>query len=221
MARMILVFTFVVYIKTHVGMHANLNISQDWRLSIRCILEINAESGWVRNVWALWNINNDLFNHRGGIGQISKRSGVIYRTEGFSDECILVAGFGNCKIQRTPVVYNLKDRVPLMRQGRKLCGNFHDNWLTVSNEPEAAICPCGLCFLKIFPFLIYYTTAAFKCLCCGRKMSPRTTSLCRNIFLIVTDHGLYVVKDAMSVSFRSDLFTSYIFTIFRQWNLLP
>jgi len=29
------------------------------------------------------------------------------------------------------------------------------------------------------------------------------------------------VKDAMPVSFRSELFISYIFTIFKQWNLLP
>jgi len=28
-------------------------------------------------------------------------------------------------------------------------------------------------------------------------------------------------KDAMPVSFISELFTSYISTIFRQWNLLP
>jgi len=28
-------------------------------------------------------------------------------------------------------------------------------------------------------------------------------------------------KDAMPVSFRSELFTSYILTIFKQWNLLP
>ena len=28
------------------------------------------------------------------------------------------------------------------------------------------------------------------------------------------------IKDAMSVSFRSVLFTSYILTIFKQWNLL-
>jgi len=28
-------------------------------------------------------------------------------------------------------------------------------------------------------------------------------------------------KDAMPVSFSSDLFTCYILTMFRQWNLLP
>jgi len=28
-------------------------------------------------------------------------------------------------------------------------------------------------------------------------------------------------KDARYVSFRSDLFTSYILTLFKQWNLLP
>jgi len=28
------------------------------------------------------------------------------------------------------------------------------------------------------------------------------------------------IKDAMPVSFRSELFTSYILTIFEQWNLI-
>ena len=32
---------------------------------------------------------------------------------------------------------------------------------------------------------------------------------------------LQVFKGAMSVSFRSELFTSYILSIYRQWNLLP
>ena len=29
----------------------------------------------------------------------------------------------------------------------------------------------------------------------------------------------YIFKDAMPVSFRSELFKSYIWTIFKQWNL--
>jgi len=29
------------------------------------------------------------------------------------------------------------------------------------------------------------------------------------------------IKDAMPVSFRSELFSPYILTIFEQWNLLP
>jgi len=34
-------------------------------------------------------------------------------------------------------------------------------------------------------------------------------------------HFLLKIKDAMPVSFMSELFTSYILTIFKQWNLLP
>jgi len=32
---------------------------------------------------------------------------------------------------------------------------------------------------------------------------------------------IIILKDAMPVSFRSKVFTSYILTIFKQWNLLP
>ena len=32
---------------------------------------------------------------------------------------------------------------------------------------------------------------------------------------------LFGMKDAMPVSFRSELFTSYILTIFKRWNLFP
>jgi len=41
------------------------------------------------------------------------------------------------------------------------------------------------------------------------RFSPNTTNIFSN------------VKDAMPVSFRSELFTSYIVTIFKQRNLLP
>jgi len=30
---------------------------------------------------------------------------------------------------------------------------------------------------------------------------------------------MHILKDVIPVSFRSDLFTSYILTIFKQWNL--
>jgi len=32
---------------------------------------------------------------------------------------------------------------------------------------------------------------------------------------------LHIVKDTMSASFMSELFTSYIWAIFKQWNLIP
>jgi len=38
-------------------------------------------------------------------------------------------------------------------------------------------------------------------------------------FGLLVEH--WCLKDARSVSFRSELFTSYILTIFTQWNLLP
>jgi len=38
----------------------------------------------------------------------------------------------------------------------------------------------------------------------------------------ILQHYSYIeTKDAMSVSFRSELFTSYILTIVKQWNLFP
>ena len=39
------------------------------------------------------------------------------------------------------------------------------------------------------------------------------------VFLVATFNVSF--KDAKSVSFRSELFTSYILTIFKQRNLLP
>jgi len=38
---------------------------------------------------------------------------------------------------------------------------------------------------------------------------------------ITTTVFLEIAKDAMHVSFRSELFTSYILTIFKQCNILP
>ena len=39
--------------------------------------------------------------------------------------------------------------------------------------------------------------------------------------MLIIFNIIYVFKEAMPVSFRSILFTSYILTIFKQQNLLP
>jgi len=41
------------------------------------------------------------------------------------------------------------------------------------------------------------------------------------LFVVFIKKWSCVLKDAMPVSFRSELFTSYILTIFKQWNLRP
>jgi len=46
------------------------------------------------------------------------------------------------------------------------------------------------------------------------------TTLCC-LFVCVLASPLFTLKYAMLVSFRSELFTSYILTIYKQWNLLP
>ena len=48
---------------------------------------------------------------------------------------------------------------------------------------------CRLCFLRVFSFisLILLTTAGVQCLCGGCKKSPRTTSLCSHILLVLRE----------------------------------
>jgi len=50
--------------------------------------------------------------------------------------------------------------------------------------------------------LVYLTTAGVKCLCGGCKMSPRTSSMCSHIFLVLRDHWLYVCLH-LKMEFRS------------------
>ena len=41
---------------------------------------------------------------------------------------------------------------------------------------------------QITYFTLCVTTAGVKCLCGGCKMSPRTSSLCSHIFLVLREH---------------------------------
>ena len=73
-----------------------------------------------------------------------------------------------------------------MRQGASVVWQHSLLLMNSFNKTEAAIFSCRLCFMRAFPFisLILLTTAGVQCLCggCGRKKSPRTTSLCSHIF---------------------------------------
>jgi len=63
--------------------------------------------------------------------------------------------------------------------------------------------------MKLAPVYVVYITLV------GEK-----NVLYYNFLSLFFNHILNKLKDAMSVSFRSELFTSYILTMFKQWNLL-
>ena len=94
----------------------------------------------------------------------------------------------------TCTLFTFENGVPLMRQGASVV--WHKSLLLMNsfNKTEAAVFSCRLCFLRAFPFisLILLTTAVVQCLCGGCKKSPRTTSLCSHIVLVLRDHGVYM-----------------------------
>jgi len=92
------------------------------------------------------------------------------------------------------MLFTFENGVPLMRYGASVVWYHSLLLMNNFNKTEAAVFSCRLCFLGAFPFisLILLTIAGVKCLCGGCKKSPRTTSLCSHIFLVLMDHGVYM-----------------------------
>ena len=49
--------------------------------------------------------------------------------------------------------FTFKNRVPLMRLGASMVWHLSLPLMNSFNKTEAAVFPCGLCFLRAFPFL--------------------------------------------------------------------
>jgi len=101
------------------------------------------------------------------------------------------------------ICLHLKMEFRVCARGRQWCGIFHYYWWTASIKPRllfshSGFVSWGLPFLQ----LILLTTAGVKCLCGGCKMSPRPSSLCSHIFLVLRDHWLYVCLH-LKMEFRS------------------